>query len=466
MKLNFKTIECNESRKTPRKVVFAIAFFGLIAFQSIDVFGQIQEPSARWKLWLEERMKEPASRQFPRFAWASFGYVEKQAKDVDFATYANAGFTEVQSRLKSDFLAAASQEGLNLILGTWEKSIENDEHFSELMSAVKSNPSVRFLLLKDETDLRTVSALGRLNLRVLEETPPTVLPMLTVLPGHASKIQDGSRFNPVTACNLKGSYCDYIKKIIIDAKPSAILSTLYPIYEDGSRRDDYYQQLAEMRDITRAAKIGMFGFILVTPHLDGWSGKNYRRPNRADIYWQAYSLLAYNAKGLAFYHYRTSPTSLGMKPLNYGQGIVSAQDSVPTDVYPIIQELNCELAAIGSTFLRLDAGKTFMPGNQAIQGISPGLPAALTEVRSNDVLLSEMISVHGEDRYILFVNTLSGTAAAEKRVKFKLQSDLVAMRISGDRNCNQQSSALETHNDWIDLTLAPGTGVLIRVVKN
>jgi hypothetical protein len=459
-------IKCNESRKTLRWVVFAIAFLCTFAFQSTYVFGQTQEPSERWKSWLEERIKEPTSRQFPRFAWASFGYVEPKPINSDFATYANAGFTEVQSRLQSDFLDGASQEGLNLILGTWEKSIENDDRFTELMSAAKSNPSVRILLLKDETDLRTVPALGRLHQRVLEETPATVLPLLTVLPGHASKRGNESRFDPAGACNLNGSYCDYIKKIVSDAKPSAILSTLYPIFEDGSYRNDYYQQLAEVRDITRAAKIGMFGFILVTPHLDGWSGKNYRQPNRADIYWQAYSLLAYNAKGLAFYHYRTAPKALGMKPLSYGEGVVSAQSSTPTNVYPVIQELNCELAAIGSTFLRLDAGKTFMPGNLAIQGFSSGLPAVLTEIHSNDVLLSEMTPAHGDDRYVLFVNALSGVFAAERRVRFKLQSNLVAMRISGDRNCKQQSSVLETRNGWIDLTLLPGSGVLIRLFKD
>lgn len=459
-------IKFNNPGKRLSQVGFAFAFIGIIALQSTAAFGQTSASSVRWKSWLEERMKEPASRQFPRFAWASFGYVESKPINSDFATYANAGFTEVQSRLNSNFLNYASQEGLNLILGTWEKSIENVNRFNELMLTATSNPSVRMLLLKDETDLRSVPALGRLNQRVLEETPSTVLPVLTVLPGHASKRDDGSRFDPASACNFKGSYCDYIRKIVSDAKPSAILSTLYPIFEDGSYRSDYYQQLAEVRDITRAANIGMFGFILVTPHFDGWSGKNYRQPNRADIYWQAYSLLAYNAKGLAFYHYRTAPKELGMNPLRYGEGIVSAQSSTPTNVYSIVQELNCELAALGPTFLRMDAGKTFMPGKLPIQGISSGLPAGLTEIRSNDVLLSEMTPMNGDDRYMLFVNTLSGTAAAERRVRFKPQSNLTAMRITGDKNCKQQSSVLENRSGWIDLTLPPGAGVLIRLFKD
>lgn len=119
------TIKCNESRQILRQVVFVIAFFGTVALQSTDVFAQTPEPSARWKSWLKERMKEPTSLQFPRFSWASFGYAERQAKDADFAAYASAGFTEVQSILKPDFLQAASQQNLNLILGTWEKSLDN-----------------------------------------------------------------------------------------------------------------------------------------------------------------------------------------------------------------------------------------------------------------------------------------------------------------------------------------------------
>ncbi|HEU4340180.1 MAG TPA: hypothetical protein VFU31_01270 [Candidatus Binatia bacterium] len=429
--------------------------------------AEASESARRWEKWLVYRTSEiPDSKAFPRFAWSYFGYANQNDISRDVGIYAAAGLSDVQVRLRGDLPSKAKDNGLRLILGTWEASLERPERFDAIMQYAGKDRSVSMILLKDEPDARWLEAIGQLHSRMFGELGDHVLALLTVLPGHAARPGAAWRFNPSLACSADGSYCDFLRQILTRAKPSAILPTLYAVYDDGSERADFYEQLATVRDLTKAYGIGHFGSVVVTPHLDGWSGKRYRSGNRADVFWQAYSHIAFNAKGLAFYSYRTKPEELSRGPYVFGEGLVTSIDGDPTPAYEIVKELNCEIGGLGKKFLTLQAGKVYGIGMQTGRGLEPGLPASLSVVEGNTLLISEMRARHSDETYLLLVNARHGRGAEAEDIAFKVRFGLRARRHAVTPQCASRVEWMKPADGWFRVTVPAGGAVLLEIVNS
>lgn len=423
-----------------------------------------ESPSQRWKNWLDVEASSEGGG-FPRFAWAFFGYQKSGLGLEDFKTYANAGFTSVQVRLDKNYIDAARSNNLGLILGTWENAIANPVAFDKIIDFAKSDSSVHFVLLKDEANLKDAKLVGDLNRRLLEQTSSTILPIQSVLPGHASSPRDAGRFDPALFCNQKRSYCDYVESVMLDSSASAILPTLYPLFEGNVIRSNYYENLAELRDLTRKHGVGLFGFVLVTPHFDAWAKRRYAEPTAATIYWQAYTAIAFNAKGLAFYGFKTKPSELNQPPLFYGEGLISGegQYSSPTAAYSSARSLNCEIQGLGRLFLR---GEFYNSVLTKIGQPGKGWPFSFADRSSRGFLVSEMRIKGQNASYFLIVNNNLDVAGKEEAISLTVDASFSLKKLSASKDCGLQANKVDVDSRGrVDIGLMPGHAALLQLEK-
>jgi hypothetical protein len=426
-----------------------------------------ESPATRWNAWRTERLLGPTAKAFPRFAWAYFGYSNINSTLTDFELYAKAGFTDVQSKAEAPLISSATKTGLGLILGTWEQATTNKGKLDQLIELARKESGVKMLLIQDEANRPLFARLGAINNLIFTKTDSRVLPLQTVLPAHASTSRDPTRFDPLLPCVAKFSYCNYIDDVIRQARPSALLVTDYPIWEGGEDRPGYYEELEQLRTHTQAAKIGLFGFILVTPHQDGWANRRFRRPDRSDLHWQAYTLLAYNAKGIAYYNYRPQlpgpkPSALSMKH-QFGDGIVTTKEGTPTSSYPLVRELNCELQAIGPLLMRLETSQIYHKENGIATPPTSTLPSTVASIEGDDVLLSAMDAGRGKSPHLLLVNTRHGANASTNRITLKLSAGYTATQLSPGSDCDLRRERLSEAKTGIVFEIAAGNGILIEL---
>lgn len=421
-------------------------------------------PAQRWRNWLEWEAS-PEGRGFPRFAWAFFGYPKSGLSLADFQTYANAGFTSVQVRLDQNFIDAARENKLGLILGTWENAINNAAAFDKIADYARNDNGVHFVLLKDEVNLKEARLVGDLNRRIVEQTPSTILPIQSVLPGHASSPRDSSRFDPALFCNEKRSYCDYVESVMLDSNASAILPTLYPLFEGNVIRSNYYENLSELRDLTRKHSIGLFGFVLVTPHFDAWAKRRYADPTPATIYWQAYTSIAFNAKGLAFYGFKTKPSEFNQPPLFYGDGLLGGEGQYPspTSAYSAVKSLNCEIQGLGGVFLKGDFYEALLTSKGRV---GKSWPFSYSDKSSHGFLVSEM-RVKGQNApYFLVINNNLDAGGKEDMLSLAINASSSLKRLSASKDCNLQTSKVDVDSRGrVDIAVLPGHAVLLQVDK-
>jgi len=435
----------------------------VLTLAAVAVPSFADTPSQRWESWRQSQLAGPPERALPRLGWAYFGDAGIPADDAGFGTYAQAGFTVVQTRLNAPAMAAAEKQGLKVFLGTWENALGNDQKLHELAARASQDPAVSMLMLKDEAEASFLGSIGQDYDILYRETPPRVLPFQTILPAHASKAGNKERFDPGRSCKDVGSYCDFVRHVIGSAHPAAVAITLYPLLSGGDR-PGYYRELEQLRKQTEEAHVGLLGFVLVTPHFDGWSNQRYKRPQLSDVMWQVNSLLANNAKGIAYYNYRIKQTDREQQHGAFDEGMVSASDGRPTDTYGEVQRVNCMLAGIGSTLMGLDVRDTFRP-DESHGRVSESTPLGEVSVSGNDLLVSVM-SPHngGGSAWVMIVNTQHGAGAGPVKAHLQTAGGTRAVLASSDDSCHLRRTPLVEHNG-VDLDIGPGESRLVEVTR-
>jgi hypothetical protein len=421
-------------------------------------------PSQRWESWRQIQLSGPPDRALPRLAWAYFGDAGIPADDAGFGTYAQAGFTLVQTKLNPGQMSTAEKEGLKLFIGTWENALGNDDKLHQIAAAASQDPNVSVIMLKDEAEAPALGSIGQDYEILYRETPPRVLPFQTILPAHASKPGNHDRFDPTRACRDSGSYCDFVHRVIGAAHPAAVAITLYPLLSGGDR-PGYYHELEQLRKQTEEAHIGLLGFVLITPHFDGWSNQRYKRPQLSDVMWQVNSLLANNAKGISYYNYRIKQSDREQQHGAFDEGMVAASDGRPTDTYGEVQRVNCMLAGVGKTLMGLDVRDTFLPDESRGKATAATQAGEVT-VTGDDLLVSTM-EPHGGgggSSWVMIVNSRHGAGAGPVRAHLQTAGGTHATLASSDDSCHLRRSPLVEHNG-VDIEIGPGESRLVEVSR-
>lgn len=134
-------------------------------------------------------------------------------------------------------------------------------------------------------------------------------------------------------------YDTYVQAYIDQVAPKMLSYDLYALYKD---RDNpaYFLALQETRKWSLTRGLPFINIYLSVPHFA------YRDPSAQDLRWQAYTSLAYGAKGVTYFTYLTPDIE------NYHQGIIDIYGN-PTPKYADVQQINRELDKLGPWLMRL-----------------------------------------------------------------------------------------------------------------
>ena len=349
---------------------------------------QAQLASDRWYNWLETW-----NGSFPLAAWGYFHrYGESQS---EFDVYKNANLTMAVVPPVMD--PNALQAGLRTITSPWNMDDErvyiyrNLELLNEYMNYPSSGyDNVTGYFIKDEPhDLSTYKQLGIAHNIIYVDDDTSRLPIVNLLPYPYSD-----------------DYKNYVDEYINYAHPSVLISTCYVLSSYGTDNDArFYNNYEILREKSLQNNIGMFCFVLCTEHLD------YRESSESDVYWQAYALLAYGAKGIFYYNYRISD-------IGFGDGLVTSSSGTPTAKYYYVQSVNSEILNLADILMNLESKGVYHAGGVSAtetQSYTQGAIAGISNLSSGEFIISEFRNSNSQDDdvYIMIVNKKHGAGLAK-----------------------------------------------------
>jgi hypothetical protein len=189
------------------------------------------------------------------------------------------------------------------------------------------DPTVVGVFLTDEPDASKFVELGKLS-RAIQKANPRYIPYINLLPTYASPEQLGTP-----------TYEEHIRRFIDVCKPPLVSWDHYALY-GSCERPDYFQNLEIVSRLCREAGTPFVQIILSVPHF------SYRDPNEADLRWQAYTSLAYGAKGIFYFTYITPPGGW--------RNAIIDEKGQRTAKYEYIRRLNRKMKALGPLLVKLD----------------------------------------------------------------------------------------------------------------
>ncbi|QDU33272.1 hypothetical protein KS4_13170 [Poriferisphaera corsica] len=414
--------------------------------------------SARWNQWLANRQGA-----LPISAWS---YFDRYGGTVsEYETYRNAGLTMANvPRLliggSTHQVANAETANVGIILGQSESLHLNESKLINTVNFANNNSyNVIGYTLKDEPEPDQFSALRQAH-NYIYENDPDALPICNILPNYAWSYGRPEKYGI--------DYEGYVQKYIDEVQPAVIGHTHYALLEDGTDRTDFYSNLELFRDKSLENGIGLFGFVLVTDH---WAGP-YRRASGSDIRWQAYSHMAYGAKGLYYYNYRIDDS-------RFGEGIVDHVNGQPTDLYNLVQNTNDKAFVLGDELLKLNSIGVYHTGKITDNTIPDDTTRYTTSVDSPFDRFWGQEFLHGVfeaddaasiDRYILLVNKRHGkdmniTSLARGTAYFTIDDMYDTVFILNPLTGNEEILAAHgvyNNKDLYQIILDGGDAALIR----
>lgn len=155
------------------------------------------------------------------------------------------------------------------------------------------------------------------------------------------------------------AYENYIDAFINSQqfKPRVLCFDHYPLLrtEYGGFRSDYYLNLNIIREKSLEYNVPFWMIVLASEH------DNYKKPTIEEISLQAYSALAYGAKGIGYYLYARGWESLGYKSWileNYVDDL-NITDSLHGSLFKPVQKLNENIQTLGKILMNFKSVEVF-----------------------------------------------------------------------------------------------------------
>jgi hypothetical protein len=154
-----------------------------------------------------------------------------------------------------------------------------------LAARIKGRPEVMGVYLRDEPSARVYPGLARWTAAV-KKALPGLIPYINLFPNYASPEQMGV-----------ATYDEYVAKFVEIVKPPFISYDHYALMDDGALRDGYFQNLEAVRRIALSNNLPFWNIVLSNAHF------HYAEPSDGGMRFQAYTTLAYGAKGISYFTY-------------------------------------------------------------------------------------------------------------------------------------------------------------------
>jgi len=282
--------------------------------------------------------------------------------------------------------------------------------------------------------------------------------------------------NLLSACFMSDSaYVGYLRRYLDlfggSAAPASALSfDEYPFQIPTRIETNWFRTLRFVRDATNArARAGQhvpwqamielspFHFPAETAFSPMFSVVNTR--------WQAYTAIAYGAKGLCYFQLGPAPSKWEV----WGDGIFRANGDTVAATCSAIRALDADLHHLGPTLMRLDPVATFRPdtlcwagtGSERVPGAGVHGIVARFAAGSDSALAGHLKDRTNGDDYLMVVNL----ALIEKRT-FTLTLTSAADSLYRVDRATGTQRLVGTGTDTIRVKgLPPGQGELFRIVR-
>jgi hypothetical protein len=312
----------------------------------------------------------------------------KEIADANF-TLVLGGFGATDAKTTKKLLSLCKKHDLKALVWLPDK---NDE-------AMPDGPACWGYLLRDEPSTALYPELRQRVDRVRAERPGK-LGYINLFPNYATPQQLAAK-----------DYDEYVRRFLDEVNPDVLSMDYYPHFRsDADGRDGYCVNLETFRKESMRAGIPFWNFFNTMPY------GPQTDPTEAQLRWQAYTSVAYGAKGVLYFCYWTPEG--GEFPKG---GAIIRVDGTKTRHYEEAKRLNTVLKNFGPTLMQLtstgvlriapaaDLAKTLAGSPVKALGKSPEDPPL-------DLLLGTF--KHADGRRAVMINNYSATYSSWPTVEF------------------------------------------------
>jgi hypothetical protein len=323
---------------------------------------------------------EEAPSFFPVMAWdhvPSDPAVVKRIRECGFTV---AGFAAPAA------LDACHAEGLKAIVydtrsagydWTAVEPAVAKKQVTELIAEVRNHPAVFGYYLRDEPTAGFFPGLAAVS-SVIQEQHPGVWPYINLFPNYAHPSQLGA-----------ANYDAYLEKFVEVCKPTVLSYDHYGLLSGMELRPEYFANLESVRRAAQNHNLPFWNIVLACPHFD------YREPTQADLRFQAFTTLAYGARGIAYFKYFTPAVG------NFRDGPVD-QFGNETPMWHKLQHVNLQIGKLAATLLQLKSDRVYHFGQVPTGSTGPD-EQSLVKAIPGEMLVGDFTHSDGS-RYVMIVN--------------------------------------------------------------
>lgn len=297
-----------------------------------------------------------------------------------------------------------------------------------LTSRTKDHPATYGYYLRDEPNAMMWPALGRWA-AAFREHAPKALPYINLFPNYASAEALG-----------RPTYEEYVDSFAAEVKPTFLSYDNYSLIDDGSLRGGYFQNLEAVRSAALKHNLPFWNIVLGNAHF------TYAEPSPAGLRFQAYTTLAYGARGISYFTYFTPAVG------NYRLAPID-QFGNRTPTWDMLRNVNLQIHALAPTLVKLKSVNVFH--HPTVPDGCKGITSAtlVSDLTGGQYVAGEF---EGEGRvYALVVNTsLKNSAALGATFKVPGTIEMVS----------PYSGAIQPWQGE-QVWLAAGQGVLLTVAR-
>jgi len=369
----------------------------------------------------------------------------KQVADANFTVAMISASTPEINKQALDYCQACGIKGLVIdsrIQFDGRRRGGQNGALDGVLADYSKHPALWGYYLKDEPSASLFNSLGAAN-RYLLEKDPKHTPFVNLFPTYATNQQTGAF-----------SYEQYVDEFCRVVEPKMLSYDHYALMADGTVRGDYFSNLEIIRRQSIKHSIPFNYILLSVPH------GPYKDVTEADIRWQAFTALAYGARGLMYFTY-TTPND---PQWNYHDALIDANGK-PTAKYEIAKKVNGEILKLAPTLMRLKNVAVYhtAPVPEGCELLQPN--GLIESIKGGEFVVGQFNSEDGA-RYALLVNR-SLTNPARAKIAF---SQEVTLREVSPATGRERAVIVNNDNGtcvW-NADFAPGQGRLVRIetVKN
>ena len=321
--------------------------------------------------------------QMPILAWYSIP--PEYATLERYKELKNAGFTINFSHIYTledakQSLDLAEQAGVKVIF-TCGDALNTDTE--NVVKQVKDHPALYGYFLRDEPFNADLPALGEWakRIRAVDSEHPLYL---NLNPTYVSEEALGS------------TYAEHVKLFIDTVHPTLLSFDNYPVLENGSVRDGWWENLEIISKAAREAGIPFWAFTLSTAH------HPYPVATQASLRLQLYTDLAYGAQCLQYFTYWC--------PVPGTWDFHDAPISVTgerTAIYNLVKDMNKEIQARAGIWVGCKVNKVYLTGGDIPNGVTPlpsPLPEPLKKLDTKGGAATVSFFEKGDYEYVMLVN--------------------------------------------------------------